>query len=201
MRKEMTVLPELDEYLKNLDSLEFRDYPCVCQDSSIILYSWLKKCKIECKIVAGYHSDPIIGHETAHFWVETKDGIVDGTAVQFQLAEYRRNRHYKDIEDLVAKTSFCFESSNCLYQNKVDAYIPEGLQEIITGLINDTSNNFEGYMENVKQLYKEKSWEIQEYNQYMMFSSLYKIDKKYNNLSYDEFVRKCGRYSPYIIEY
>ncbi len=206
MSKITRVLPLLNDYLKILDSFEFNEYPCLCQDSSIILYAWLKKHGIDCQIIAGYHIDPIKKHDTIHFWIETKDTIVDGTAVQFLLDSYEGTKCYKDIEHLIAKTSFYFKDTDRSYNSKVVAYIHKKLQIIIEKFICNTRNSFQDYMLDVKQIYDEKYRYIVEFNQYMMFSSLYKIDSTYYNLSYHEFINKCidcgikDKIS-YIIEY
>lgn len=200
------VLPTLSDYLQMLESYNLKDYPCLCLDSSIILYSWLIKKAVNCKIIAGYHTDSVKGHDTIHFWVETKDIIIDGTAIQFLLSDYNMPIHYKDIEHIVNKADFLLNNKDDNYNCKVNAFINEHLQKVINQMVSSTRDRFADFMEDVQVIYCKNNTTITESKEYMMFSSLYKIDAEYYGMSLHDFKMKClekgmGNKLNYIVQY
>lgn len=187
------IMPELSSYLKKLSGI-CKDFPVCCQDSSIILYAWLKKNGIDCEIIAGDYEDPVIKCDSIHFWVETKNLIVDGTSVQFLLPDYDRTRQYFEIENLIQQTNFFFEKTNKLYKHKVKAYISDDLRSFMEYVIDNTSSNFDDFINEIKEYFYDYKNEIITANSYMMFSSLCKNNMQYYGLSMKQFFEKCFDY-------
>ncbi len=190
MKKVEEILPELRLYLKKIEPI-CKDFPICCQESSIILYIWLIKNGIECTITAGDYNDPVIEDCSIHFWVETDKYIIDGTAVQFKLENYSRPRSFDEIENLIPETLFCFSKTDECYMHKIKAYINKELQELIVYIKDNSSYNFDKFMDEIKSYFIEYNQIIMTANKFMMFSSLYKNNKLFYGLNKKQFLEKC----------
>lgn len=205
MDKTKEALPELRCYLKKIEPI-CKDFPVCCQESSLILYMWLKKNGIDCKIIGGDREDPVLGYDSFHFWVETEELIVDGTAVQFLLPDYSGCREYQEIQELIPKTSFVFKKEDTRYKNKIDAYIDESLDKFLESIINKTSNTFDEFMDEVRDMFMLNKYKIAEANKVTMYSSLCKNNMMYYGLNFEQFLNKCYEYGItwaglYIVQY
>jgi hypothetical protein len=182
------VLPELKAYLKSISF--FADFPVCCQESSLILYMWLKKKGFNCKLIVGYHEDKVEKHPTFHCWVETEDIIVDGTAVQFLLENYDKTYTVDKIVSLSEETNFVFKKNNICYTDKVEAYISEKLDYFINDIIYKTNDSFEIFINEIKLAFEQNNNFLKIEKANMLYSSLCKIDMLYYNLTKEEFLSK-----------
>lgn len=188
MNRIESILPNMSKYLEMLEPISKQTFPCACQESSLILYAWLIKNRIECSLVVGYYADPVVQRNTFHCWVETDDCIVDGVTVQFLLSDYDRARSYEEIRKYSNKTKFCYERGNGNYQKeKVYAYVDKRL---LNTLINDTGDTFIEFMYDVQKIFILNASFIKECLGKMMYSGLYKIDATYYGFGIKEFLEK-----------
>ncbi|MDR2021925.1 MAG: hypothetical protein LBQ71_01435 [Hungatella sp.] len=196
MRKDLR-LPDSSTHLKLIEKISQIllnwGYPCSCQESSIILACWLQKNNISCSIIAGDYEDPVIGMDSIHFWVETEDLIIDGSAVQFLLPDYKRQYTYLELTENydLSKCKMIYEKNDKRYKHKVDSYIPNIIFGVIQLCVQEAPNEyllFMDYVINVIFAYKDS---IIEELKYMMFSSLCKNNRIYYGRDYDGFIEKC----------
>ena len=205
-------LPETKNYLRLLEYFAKRlggdNFPCACQESSFLLYTWLQSKGIECEIKAGYYEDPVLKHDSLHFWVETKENIIDGSAVQFEMPDYNKSYTYSEIAELVEldKCSMVYEKDDKRYKNGVIAYIPDRLGAFAQFLIGQKYDNMMMMTTfatlNLYQGCKEDFVKS-------MLSSFYKIDKECEDISLEDFIKKCSGYNSlnnlkvedYVVEY
>lgn len=183
-------LPELKTFLKGIEPISSKEFPICCQDSSIILFVWLQKKGINCKIIAGDYEDPVIGENSFHFWIETETMIIDGTAIQFLLPDYRP-RKFSEIEELIPQTDFFFKKTKKQYKNKVNAYICNWLQAFIEYTINNTSNVFNEFINEMRVYFDENNEKLTSAKKFMMISSVCKNNMLYYNLNLYQFLTKC----------
>ncbi len=194
MKNVNEILPELGVYLKAIEPI-CKFFPVCCQESSVILYIWLKKCGIDCEIVGGDIEDPAIGGDSVHFWIETENLIIDGTSVQFLLSSYENlPKKYSEIEDSIYQVSFLLNKGNGLYKNRVRAYIDNWLKNFIAYLIDGTSNTFDKFIVEIKEYFDLYGNKVAESNQLMMFSTLCVNNIFYYNRTLKEFINRCIRY-------
>lgn len=187
-------LPELNTFLKGIETICSKEFPICCQDSSIILSIWLQKKGINCKIIAGDFEDPVIGTDSIHFWIETVDMIIDGTAVQFLLPDYDKPRKYSEIEGLIPQTDFFFERKKKQYKNKVEAYICDWLQDFMRYAIDNTNDTFNEFIGEMKVYFDEYNENLTKAKKFMMFSSLCKNNMLYYKKNLKQFLDDCLKY-------
>lgn len=206
-------LPDTRDYLRELEGFcrVFYNggFPCVCQESSLILWMWLKNNGIDCEIIAGDHYDPVIEFNSIHFWIETSRLIIDGTAIQFELPNYDRGYFFEELSTMfkLNKYQMVYKKTNKKYLNKVPAYISPKLNSVmefvLTRKYDAIGELVESFVEKILITGLNLGLELK----YTMFSSLYKNNQQYydiNNL--DEFLDKCKNKgtldaSNYIFEY
>lgn len=193
-------LPELKTFLKGIEPISSKDFPVCCQDSSIILFVWLQKKGVNCKIMAGDYEDPVISGNSFHFWIETETMIIDGTAVQFLLSDYDRPRKFSEIEELIPQTDFFFKKTKKQYKNKVNAYICDWLQAFTEYMIDNTSDVFDEFINQMRVYFDENNEELTRAKKFMMISSLCKNNMLYYDLNLEQFLDKCYNYKTGIID-
>ena len=187
-------LPPTEYFLKAMEALKEKNickgYPCICQESSLMLYIWLKSQNIECNIIFGDYKDPVINYNSPHFWIEAENMIIDGSAIQFELPNYDRPYDYYELKNItnISNCSMTYSSNDKNYINKVPAYIHNRMKFFINDMIIREYDSFNDFIDYIK---KKIYMEIEEDFKFSMFSSLCKNNMEYYNLSYNQFVEKC----------
>lgn len=178
----------LEEYTINLGTSA--GYPCSCQESSMLLYMWLKSSGIDSKIVFGDYNDPVINKLSPHFWVETKDLIIDGTTVQFLLPNYEKGYPFTYLKQScnLGKCKMIYKRNNKKYSNKVAAYVPDDMIQYIESVSINSYSTISTMIHYAKELIYPK---LKEDMKYSFFTSLYLNNKKYYGLDEIGFMKKC----------